>query len=247
MIYCTEGEGWVRFEKEREIALPADTLLVIPARTPHIYGAAESNPWSIYWFHVRGEEVEQFIQCLTLSNATLRIPSRQKNTILALFNTCYETLLYKGYSWRYHLFVSQVVRHLLGSIVLLQNETPLEEKKNEYIEQAILYMIRHVHTPITLDELADHVHLSKPHFIHLFKEVTGYTPMEYAMRLKIQQACSFLELTNQSIKEVSRNVGIQDPYYFSRVFHKIVGQSPSDYRKVEKQTIPGLLNRQNLS
>jgi len=229
-IYCVEGEGWVIFEKEEKVVVPANTLLVIPAHTPHIYGAAETDPWSIYWFHLQGEEVEAFIQCFMLSNSMLRIPTRQTINILNLFNTCYETLFYKGYSWRHTLFVSQVMKHLLSSIALLQNETPQEERKKEYIKRSIQYMICHVHTLITLEELANHVHLSKPHFIHLFKEVTGYTPIDYSMRLKVQQACTFLDLTDQSVKDVSKRVGIQDPYYFSRVFHKIVGQSPSEYR-----------------
>ena len=233
-IYCIEGEGWVRFEKGHKIAVPANTLLVIPPQAPHIYGAAESDPWSIYWFHLKGEEVELFIQCLPLTNSIMHIPTTQTIDILGLFNLCYETLLYKGYSWRYHLFVSQVMRHLLSSIALLQNETLQEGRKNEYVERSIHYMMRHIQVTLTLDELADHVHLSKPHFISLFKEVTGYTPIDYFMRLKIQQACSYLDLTDQSIKEVSRSVGMQDPYYFSRVFHKIMGIAPSEYRAIKK-------------
>jgi AraC-like DNA-binding protein len=233
-IYCSEGEGWAIFEEGSKIAIPANTLLVIPAHTPHSYGATETDPWSIYWFHVKGEAVESFIQCLPLSNFTMRVPTTRTIDILGLFNLCYETLLYKSYSWRYHLFVSQVMRHLLSTIVLLHNETMQEGRKNEYVERSIHYMMRHVQASLTLDELADNVHLSKPHFIHLFKEITGHTPIDYYTRLKIQQACSYLDLTDQSIKEVGRSVGMQDPYYFSRVFHKIMGLSPSEYREIKK-------------
>ncbi len=126
------------------------------------------------------------------------------------------------------------MRHLLGSIVLLQNENAQGEKKKEYIERSMCYMFEHVHSSLTLEELAQHVHLSKPHFIHLFKQITGYAPIDYYMRLKIQQACQYLDLTEQSVKEVSRSVGIHDPYYFSRVFRKFMGRSPSEYRKIKK-------------
>jgi len=126
------------------------------------------------------------------------------------------------------------MRHLLGSIALLRNETQQEGRKNEYIERSVHYMMRSIQASLTLDDLAEHVHLSKPHFIHLFKEVTGYTPIDYYMRLKIQQACYYLDLTDQTVKEVSRSVGMQDPYYFSRVFHKIMGLSPSEYREIKK-------------
>lgn len=94
---------------------------------------------------------------------------------------------------------------------------------------------------ITMDNIDDFVSSfahrdvreSNP-FIHLFKQVTGYSPIDYYMRLKIQRACQYLDLTDYSVKEISKNVGIEDPYYFSRMFSKIMGQSPSDYRKRQK-------------
>src|SRR5262249_44740505 len=61
-IYCVEGEGWVLFKNRERIAVAPNTLLVIPANVPHIYGADDANPWSIYWFHLKGEAVDQFIQ-----------------------------------------------------------------------------------------------------------------------------------------------------------------------------------------
>jgi AraC-like DNA-binding protein/mannose-6-phosphate isomerase-like protein (cupin superfamily) len=233
-IYCVEGEGWIMLGQHKKIAVTPNTLLVIPAHTPHTYGADEANPWSIYWFHLKGDAVDEFVQAFTLTNYMIHIPTTQMVSLISFFDECYETLRYKGYSWRYHLYVSQVMRHFLASIALLQGEAPQEEKKNEYIEHSMQYMFNHIQSSITLADLAEHVHLSKPHFTHLFKEVTGYTPMEYFMRLKIQRACQYLDLTDYCIKEVSRNVGIQDPYYFSRVFRKIMRQSPSEYRKIKK-------------
>ncbi|MGE7057069.1 helix-turn-helix domain-containing protein, partial [Paenibacillus glucanolyticus] len=76
--------------------------------------------------------------------------------------------------------------------------------------------------------------LSVPHFTFRFKEATGYSPIDYYLRLKIQLACQHLDLTGQSIKEISHRLGFQDPYYFSRLFKKIMGKSPSDYRDTRK-------------
>ena len=233
-IYCIEGEGWVVFENNKKIPIRKNTILVIPARTPHIYGATEADPWSIYWFHLKGEAVEQFIQSLDMYNSTIHVPATQAVRIIDLFDQCYETLLYKGYSFKHYLYVSQVLRYLLGILTLLHGESHQDERKNVYVERSIQYMFEHVQSSLTLNELADHVSLSKPHFIHLFKQITGYSPIEYYLRLKIQRACQYLDLTDCSVKEISKNIGIQDPYYFSRVFSKIMGQSPSDYRKTQK-------------
>jgi AraC-like DNA-binding protein/mannose-6-phosphate isomerase-like protein (cupin superfamily) len=234
-IYCVEGEGWVILENNRKLPIYKNTLVVIPARTPHIYGAAEANPWSIYWFHLEGEAVQQFIQSFNMHKSTLYVPATEGVRIINLFEECYEILLYKGYSFKHYLYVSQAMRYLLGIIALLQGEASQDERKNVYIELSIQYMIEQIHTSLTLGELANHVNLSKPHFIHLFKQITGYSPIDYYLRLKIQRSCQYLDLTDQTIKTVSKNVGIQDPYYFSRVFRKIMGQSPSDYRKTKKR------------
>lgn len=233
-LYCVEGEGWAILEQNQRIAVPAQTLLVLPACTPHVYGASTEHPWSIYWFHLQGSAVAPLVQNLMLTNWTLRIPATDTLPLLTLFDQCYEALFYQGHSWRYHFFASQVMRHFLGRLLLLQPTSGQDAKKQAYVERATSYMAQHLDAALTLDELARAVHLSRPHFVHIFKEVTGATPIDYYTRLKIQRACQYLDLTDLSIKEVARNVGISDPYYFSRLFRKMMKQSPSDYRKVKK-------------
>ncbi len=233
-IYCIEGEGWVSLEKNKKLPIGKNTLLIIPAHTPHIYGASKTDPWSIYWFHLQGDDVEHFVQSFDMHNAVLHVSVAQAMKIINLFEECYAILSYKGYSLKHYVYVSQTMRHLLGMFILLHGEAQQDSKKNEVIERSIQYMIEHVQSSLTLDELADHVNLSKPHFIHLFKQVTDYSPIDYYLRLKIQHSCQHLELTNAAIKEVSESVGIDDPYYFSRLFRKIVGQSPSDYRRAKQ-------------
>lgn len=233
-IYCVEGEGWAHLHKGQRITVPAQTLLVLPAQTPHIYGASASYPWSIYWFHLQGREVAPLVESLRLTDWTLRIPATETLPLLTLFEQCYATLFYQGYSWRSHLFASQVMKHLLGMFIRLQPTDKQEGKKPEYVERATAYMLQHLETSLTLDDLARAVHLSRPHLVQVFKEVTGATPIDYYTRLKIQRACQYLDLTDLSIKEVARQVGIHDPYYFSRLFRKLMRQTPSEYRKVKK-------------
>jgi AraC-like DNA-binding protein len=235
-IYCIDGEGWLIVGNEKKTLIHKDTLVVIPASTPHVYGASETDPWSIYWFHLKGAEVEQLVQHFAISNHTLHVPALQATRIAHLFNECYETLLYKGYSVKHYLYVSLSMRHLLGMFLLLQGEAQQDNKQNKTIDSAIQYMLEHIQSSVTLSELADHVGLSKPHFIHLFKQVTGYSPIDYCLHLKIQRSCLYLELTTTSIKEVAQRVGFQDPYYFSRLFHKIMGQSPAAYRRAKQNS-----------
>jgi AraC-like DNA-binding protein len=69
---------------------------------------------------------------------------------------------------------------------------------------------------------------------YLFKQETGFPPIDYFLRMKIQRAGQLLDLTENSVKEISSSLGIDDPYYFSRLFKKINNCSPTEYRKRKK-------------
>ena len=86
-------------------------------------------------------------------------------------------------------------------------------------------------TPTTgLKELASHFGYSESYMYRLFFKETGYAPMNYFLHMKIDRACQLLLHTNMKINQVALKLGFDDPYYFSRIFKKIVGTSPKDYR-----------------
>ena len=84
---------------------------------------------------------------------------------------------------------------------------------------------------INVEEIAQSVNLSVSHFTSLFKKKTGFSPIEYCNHLKIQRACQYLFFTDLRVKEISFKLGINDPYYFSRLFTKVMGVSPNEYRE----------------
>ena len=85
---------------------------------------------------------------------------------------------------------------------------------------------------LDLAELAATAQLSKFHFSRRFKQVTGQSPIQHFINLKMEFACSLHDSTSDSIKKVAAAVGYSDPYYFSRLFKQVIGVSPSDYRVV---------------
>ncbi|RCW65872.1 AraC-like DNA-binding protein [Saliterribacillus persicus] len=210
------------------------TLFVIPPGTPHRYGADEVNPWSIYWFHVKGEEVLSFITSFHLSEGPLQIPLDSFLEFTDLFEHCYVLLSNKTYSTLYHIKVAQTTRYLLSSLGLSSIRTKEEERKELYLEKTIHYMHHNLSKSPTLLELANVAGLSVQHFNYLFKQEIGYPPIDYFLRIKMQRAGQLLDLTDQTIKEISHGLGINDPYYFSRLFKKVNGSSPTEYRNRKK-------------
>jgi len=104
-------------------------------------------------------------------------------------------------------------------------------KENDIIALTIELMQKKIHTIFTLQEFANFSELSVSHFSAVFREKTGYSPIEYFHHLKIQKACQYLLFTNMTVKEMAVSLGVDDQYYFSRMFSKLMGVSPIEYRK----------------
>ncbi len=85
-----------------------------------------------------------------------------------------------------------------------------------------------------LEELSNAAGLSIPHFCTLFRKLTGYAPIDFHIRQRIRRACRLLDTTQGTVASIAAEVGFEDPYYFSRCFHRIMGVAPRTYRKAVK-------------
>ena len=91
-------------------------------------------------------------------------------------------------------------------------------------------MERHLDMPLTLKDLAAHSGQSAPYYTKLFRERTNQSPLAYFIQLKIRKACELLDQTESTVREIATELGYDDPYYFSRIFKKVQGCSPTAYR-----------------
>ncbi|MCC3356319.1 response regulator [Bacillus sp. REN16] len=85
---------------------------------------------------------------------------------------------------------------------------------------------------VTLEEVAEYVELSPHHFSKLFKEKMGVTFIDYVTTIRVNHAKREMDDPSKSFKEICFSVGYKDPNYFSRVFKKYTGMSPSEYRSI---------------
>lgn len=95
----------------------------------------------------------------------------------------------------------------------------------------VRYMYRHLDENLSLGALSEEFELSKSYLNLIFQKATGHTPMDFFQELKMKEACKFLRSTELYIYQVGQRLGYQDPYYFSRIFRKVVGVSPTEYQE----------------
>ncbi|MFB9278114.1 response regulator [Cohnella cellulosilytica] len=101
----------------------------------------------------------------------------------------------------------------------------------QLIDKAIARISQHYTGEITLQQLADYVHMSKNYFCLQFKHHTGFNFIDYLIRLRIGKAKELLGDPSLKIYEVAQRSGFNDVKYFSKLFKKTTGASPVEYRE----------------
>lgn len=229
LIYCNDGKGQV-FIRNKEYKMEADDFIIIPGKMPHSYTADENDPWSIYWIHFKGTVSDKIVSNIRKKKGLKGFIRFQEKNI-ELFNEMY-TQLEKGYSNDNLMCANMCLWHFFSTF-LFNDKYDISGKlsNKDSIDLAIDFLSKHTHRILSLEEIACEVNLSPSHFSYLFKKKTGFSPMEYFNHLKVQKACRYLLFTKLRIKEISQEVGIEDQYYFSRMFTKVMGLSPNEYRE----------------
>ena len=111
-------------------------------------------------------------------------------------------------------------------------ESDQDGRKEHLFLQASSYFLAHyTDCNLSIQETAEHVGISEVHLRRIFRDVARITPVKYLMDLRLDQAKILLQSSNYSICEIALAVGFSDQYYFSRLFKKNTGQSPSEYKE----------------
>jgi YesN/AraC family two-component response regulator len=107
---------------------------------------------------------------------------------------------------------------------------------NRGLQRAVAYVETRLHTHVSLDQVAREAGMSKFHFCRVFKSELGLTFREFLARRRIARAVELLRDPDRSLTDIYIEVGFKDMSHFSRVFRKLVGQSPSRFRRLAAET-----------
>lgn len=237
LIYCLEGEGWFELDNQTQ-KVTANQVFVLPKEKAHRYGSNKKNPWTIYWCHFDGDKARFFSEGL---QKPLQITAEKDSRIddrLKIFEEIFLTLK-NGFGKENLDFSITAFFYFLGSLKYLgtfrmSNTIDSENQQLDMVDDAIHYMRENVRKRLTLKQISDYVGYSTSHFSAKFQAKTGYSPLNYHIHLKIQEACHYLDFSDLKINQISMLIGFEDPFYFTRLFGKTMGSSPSEYRKKKK-------------
>lgn len=231
ILFTKEGEGQL-FVDNQSFRIKEGCVFYIMPGVPHEYYPINGR-WTTCWVVFQGSCLNELMRSLEFPSYICRRvaniqPIRRcfENIYAAAQNpvrgdeTC-SLLLYE--------YIMAVRRALL-----LDTDTACP---GSVIDNGLIFMNEHYDKDISLEELAGLCHISQQHFCRVFRLETGMRPMEYLTQKRILEAKVLLCNTNQSIAEIGRQTGYEDPTYFGMVFKKCEGTSPSQYRKSRTSVI----------
>jgi AraC-like DNA-binding protein len=228
LIVCTAGSGWFEAGAERT-RISASTVLAVPAGLPHAYGASAEDPWTIWWCHVRGSDVPELVRAAGLSETRPTVTLRSVDRVVAMLDEIV-THLERDQSPPRLVACAGVAWHLLTQLTIDQRLPG----RDGPLAQAMRFLADRVDGTVRVPDLAAMVGLSASHLSALFHAATGGGVQAHHQALKMARARRLLDMTDLSVTEIAREVGMRDPLYFSRQFKKAHGISPTRYRSLHK-------------
>lgn len=238
LLYCIQGEGQISVNGNH-FALTANQVIILPPGVPHTYMSSIDNPWTIYWIHFKGNKARLMASDYVIPKTISVSTDSRINDRLDLFEEMYHTLEW-GYSLENLRYATTCLSYFMGSLAYVNcfraARTRNDSPNNDIITQSIHYMHENINRMLTMNEISAYVKYSPYRYSALFKEKVGYPPMNYFSRLKIQKACELIDTTSMKINQISQVLGYDDPFYFSRVFSKIMGMSPNTFKNRYERT-----------
>ena len=238
IIYIAAGCGHFHFDAvDNETIVPAGNIVIFRPKELQKYEYYGKDKTEVYWIHFTGSDVKNILRKYGFPDNERIFPVGTSMEYERIFKRIIIEL--QRCQDNYEEMLTLLLRHLL---IIFQRELTREQVlKNEYLDHemdtAVTYFNENYNRDINIEEYATSKGMSVSWFIRSFKKFTGSTPMQFIVSLRVNNAKVLLETTNYSINEISKIVGYDNQLYFSRLFHKLKGFSPREYRKTRKSEI----------
>ncbi|WP_217496336.1 AraC family transcriptional regulator [Paenibacillus algicola] len=231
LYYIQNGTGHITVDGASYYPKRGD-LVFVPEGCEHSYSLLDAEPYTKYWCHFTANVASQPLSSLLSFPQILTVSDSQSVQLEGLFQRLIEAYEATDDPWS-PLAVQASLLELLyfyfQSVEPSQLCIQMPETTND-MSMLLDHINGHLRERITLGELARVVNVHPHYLVRLFKAQFGFSPIQYVNLQRVNMAKALLSSTKVSIKSIADQAGFESPDYFTQVFKKHTGLSPTEYR-----------------
>ena len=225
--YIISGSGCYRVGTKTFTLSAGDSFLVYP-NTEVTYTADHHDPWEYAWVGFTGSDASIILNATDFStdHPIIRdtpLGEHIHRQILHIYDA-------RGNELTHAVEMTGRLYTMLSLFMQSSSRPKSEDTAGSYVQKAIEYITANYSYPITVEDTAAYVGLSRSHLFRSFENVLQMSPKEYLTSFRLKQACQLLEHSSLSVTAIANSVGFENSLYFSKIFHKKRGVSPREYR-----------------
>lgn len=220
-LFITYEGGGTLSQGTQHFDLQAGTYFFVQDAIPSSYRCLNDD-WKFYFLDFSSLDIVRELQLpVSKSVTTGRVPEaiqwceRLIDTLIA------EPL---GYAYTVNICMQELL------LLLAREQSAEPDSRHTELNKILIYIHRHIDQSIRTEELIAWSGMSRTAFFSRFRAVTGQSPGDYILHLKLESAKVSLESTNLSVKEIASHLQFYDEFHFSKLFKRKYGLSPSAYR-----------------
>ncbi|MBB4186536.1 AraC family transcriptional regulator [Sinorhizobium terangae] len=219
------GAGNLRYENRTYRLRESDTLLLLVPHN-HRYWLEDGGRWEFFWISMNGEEALRIHRAiLAVTGPVLKL---QPETIEHLADCSLRLITGGETPGRASAIAYEAAMTLYDDVF---GSHPVFSQEYRTMQHVIDHIMTNLEKPLPVEELAKVSGLSRAHFSRVFAASEGMPPAEFVLQKRLQRAVKLLTKTaDLPVKEVAILSGFEDPNYFAKVFRRVFGASPTEFR-----------------
>ena len=225
VCYVAEGEMFFSLGGGREERVPAGTVVIVPPGTVMTYGQRNQTVRRCYWLHFTGSEAAEIVKTCGFEGGGI-FPLPDESGVTAAFAALLDEMSHEPTP-------RNRIRAAAAAMMVLTQISYVIERGNRHrcLPHSVSYIREHFTEDIDKETLAAMDGLRPSRYHEVFRRVMGTTPAGYICGLRMAKARGLLLDPDLAIGEIAALCGYDDPLYFSRVFRRECGVSPTEYRR----------------
>ncbi len=228
-VYITAGRGYFEGERMGSVEVRAGDVMLLFPGVRHAYRPSRETGWQEYWVGFSGDHAYRLWHngLFTPEQAVHHIGLNQE--VMADYEQIVRLCRQQPPGFQVRL--GAIVLQLLAHIHSIETTSRTAVGDSELVQKVRSLMQRHIDDGIEVPHIAKKLGVGYTHLLGVFRKYTGLTPYQYFLQMRILRAKELLQDPHLSVKEVAAIMKFENQYYFSRIFKRKTGQSPSEWKR----------------